>query len=233
MESLFIWLSNAIEGTAGMAMFAALGWGIISILLSPCHLTSIPLIVGFLGSQSNMTTRRAFVLSAVFSFGIFLTIALVGMVTAALGRMMGDVGPWGNYFVAIVFVGVGLYLFDLIKMPWSGGGISAAPTRRGVVAAFVLGLIFGIAVGPCTFAYMAPVLAVTFSAATTKPLFAYSLLLLFGVGHCSVIVLAGTFVEKVQLYLNWTETGKAAKIMKRLCGAILILAGITMCTKAL
>jgi len=34
--------------------------------------------------------------------------------------------------------------------------------RKGLLAAFLLGLVFGIALGPCTFAYMAPMLAVAF-----------------------------------------------------------------------
>ena len=74
---------------------------------------------------------------------------------------MGDVGPYGNYFVALIFFVVGLHLMGFIPMPWAGAG-QVGMKKRGLVAAFVLGLVFGIALGPCTFAFMAPVLAVAF-----------------------------------------------------------------------
>lgn len=226
MENLFIWLSQAVEGAAAVALLAAFLWGVLSIVLSPCHLASIPLIIGFLGSQGQMTVRRAFWLSSVFSLGILATIGFVGAITAALGRMMGDVGTVGNYFVASLFFVVGLYLLDIIKLSWTSGLGQANMKRRGTLAALMLGLIFGIAVGPCTFAYMAPVLGVTFRVASENILYALGLLLAFGIGHCSIIVLAGTFVEKVQLYLNWTESGPAAKIMKKICGVLVMLGGV-------
>jgi cytochrome c-type biogenesis protein len=37
--------------------------------------------------------------------------------SAAAGRLMGDVGRYGNYFVAALFVLVGLYLLDVIALP--------------------------------------------------------------------------------------------------------------------
>ena len=95
-----------------------------------------------------------------------MTIAAIGAITAAAGRMMGDVGRWGNYFVALIFFVVGLHLLGVIPMPWSGPG-QVNMKRKGLFAAFLLGLVFGIALGPCTFAYMAPMLAVTFKLAET------------------------------------------------------------------
>ncbi len=80
--------------------------------------------------------------------------------------------------------------------------------EKGVFAAFILGLAFGVALGPCTFAFMGPVLAVAFTSANDSILFAACLLLAYGIGHCSVIVFAGTFTEKVQQYLNWNERSK-------------------------
>lgn len=47
IEVLFITLSKAMDGTPALAIAGSFIWGILSILLSPCHLSSIPLIVGF------------------------------------------------------------------------------------------------------------------------------------------------------------------------------------------
>jgi cytochrome c-type biogenesis protein len=225
MEKLFTSLTRAVEATPLMAVAASFVWGILSVVLSPCHLSSIPLVVGFIDQQGRMSTKRAFAISALFAGGILITIAAVGAVTAAAGRMMGDVGRYGNYFVAAIFFLVGLYLLDIIPLPWSGPG-QIGMKRKGLLAAFLLGLIFGIAIGPCTFAYMAPMLAVTFRVASTALLYGIILLVAYGIGHCSVIVLAGTSTGLVQRYLNWNEKSRGAVILKRICGVLVLLAGL-------
>ncbi|HEX41877.1 MAG TPA: cytochrome C biogenesis protein [Phycisphaerales bacterium] len=225
MERLFTSLTRAVEGTPAIAIGAALAWGILSILLSPCHLASIPLIVGFIDKQGRMSTGRAFGISTLFAVGILITIAAIGAVTAAAGRMMGDVGRYGNYFVAAIFFVVGLHLLDVIPMPWSGPG-QVGMKRKGMLAAFLLGLVFGVALGPCTFAYMAPMLGVTFKLASTNISYGILLLLVYGIGHCSVIIFAGTFTEVVQRYMNWSEKSHGTTIVKRICGVLVLLAGV-------
>jgi cytochrome c-type biogenesis protein len=225
MEHVFTFLTQAVEGTPAIAMTAAVVWGILSILLSPCHLASIPLIVGFIDQQGQMSTRRAFTISLLFSLGILITIGVIGGITAAAGRMMGDIGQWGNYVVAVIFFVVGLYLLGAISLPMPN---AAQPGMRskGMLAAFVLGLVFGVALGPCTFAYMAPMLGVTFRLASANLAYGILLLVLYGVGHCGVIVLAGTFTEVVQRYLNWTEKSKGSLILKKVCGVLVLLGGL-------
>jgi cytochrome c-type biogenesis protein len=225
MEALFTTLTHAVDGSAPVALSAAFLWGVLSILLSPCHLASIPLIVGFISEQNVATTRRAFAIAGLFSLGILVTIGLIGAVTAVMGRMMGDVGVWGNYAVAVVFFLMGLHLLDVIPLPFSGPG-RIGLKRRGLLAALILGLVFGIALGPCTFAYMAPVLAVSLKAAASNALFAALLIACYGLGHCSVIVAAGTFTEIVQRYLHWNEKSHGAMILKRVCGALVLLGGV-------
>ncbi len=225
IEQIFILLSSAVQGNPPVAVAASFLWGILSILLSPCHLSSIPLIVGFIDQQGRTSTKRAFVISTLFSVGILISIALIGAVTAAAGRMMGDVGKYGNYAVAVVFFLVGLYLIGVIPMPWSGLS-NIRMKRKGALPALILGLVFGIALGPCTFAYMAPMLSITFSLAGVAVLYGFSLLLMYGIGHCSVIVLAGTFTEVVQSYLNWNERSTGAKLVKIVCGVLVIFGGL-------
>jgi cytochrome c-type biogenesis protein len=225
MEQLFTALSRAVEGSAGLALSAAFVWGVLSILLSPCHLASIPLIVGFIDQQGRITTRRAFTISLLFATGILITIGVIGAITAAAGRMLGDVGRYGNYFVAVIFFVVGLYLLDAIRLPMPNAA-QPGMKSKGMLAAFVLGLVFGVALGPCTFAYMAPMLAVTFKLAATDLLHGILLLLFYGIGHCTVIVLAGTFTEVVQRYLNWNEKSKGSIILKKVCGMLVLLGGL-------
>lgn len=225
MESLFTALTHAVEGTPSIALAAAFGWGLASILLSPCHLASIPLIVGFINGQGRMPVRRAAAIAALFSLGVLATIAALGAATAAAGRMLGDVGPFGNYLVAAVFFLVGLHLLDVVHLP----GLTVTPrggARRGLWAGLVLGLTFGVALGPCTFAYLAPMLAVTFTLAETRVAYGGLLLLAYGLGHCSIIVLAGASSEWVQRYLSWQQRSGGALALSRVCGVLVLFGGL-------
>lgn len=225
LDSLFVTLYEAMTGAVWIAVLASFGWGVLSILLSPCHLSSIPLIIGYISSQGKISVARTFNISLIFAVGILITIAAIGIITASLGRLMGDVGTVGNYLVAGIFFLVGLYLLDIIKINFNSFGMRQTKTK-GLLAALILGLLFGIALGPCTFAYMAPVLGVVFQTAQTNYLLAVIFLLAFGIGHCSVIVGAGTLTGKVQKYLNWSEESKTILWIKRICGVLVILGGV-------
>ena len=226
-DTIFDFLSKALSGNLYAAVFASFGWGIVSVILSPCHLSSIPLIIGYINSQGVISAGRTFRISLVFGVGMLITISLIGLITALAGRLMGDVGAFGNSAVAMVFFVMGLYLMDIIKLPWEGKSLS--PTKhKGVMAALILGLIFGLGLGPCTFAFMAPVLGIVFQVSKTNIIFAIMLLLAFGTGHIFVIVAAGTLTQRVQNYLNMTEKSKALIYIKRICGLLVTAGGIYM-----
>lgn len=233
MTEIFSWLSNALYDTIWLALIASFVWGVLSILLSPCHLASIPLIIGFIDNQKVRTTPRAFGVSLLFSVGILITIALIGVLTALAGRMMGDIGMWGNIIVAGIFFVFGLHLMEIINLPFLQTGSNPGVAEKGYVAAFMLGLFFGLALGPCTFAYMAPMLGVAFQVASSKLMFAITMVILYAVGHCSVIVIAGTSYEIVQRYLNWNERSRGALIVKKACGVLVIAGGVYLIVSVL
>jgi cytochrome c-type biogenesis protein len=230
IQEVFTALNHALLQSFWLALLASATWGILSILLSPCHLASIPLLIGFLTSRQVASAKRTFALSVAFALGILLTIAAIGLITAALGRLMGDVGAVGSYLVAAVFFVVGLYLMGVINLPWSGMQISSGGST-GIAAALVLGLLFGIGLGPCTFAFMAPVLGVVFQIAATHFAGAVTLLFAFALGHCAVIVTAGMVANRIQRYLDWSDKSKVIVWIKRVCGLLVILGGAYMIWK--
>ena len=225
IQDLFTILSQALYENFWFALLASFGWGVFSILLSPCHLSSIPLVVGYISSRGKISLGRSIIISLIFSVGILITIAAIGVITASLGRLMGDIGSAGNYFVAGIYFLVGLYLMDIIKLEWDSKTLTQTKSK-GLFAALFLGLLFGIALGPCTFAYMAPVLGIVFQTAKSNFTLAAILLSAFGIGHCSVIMGAGILTKKVQLYLNWSEESKIILWVKRSCGVLVILGGV-------
>ncbi len=222
---LFDFFTKMFQSNPWTAVLAAFGWGILSIVLSPCHLSSIPLAIGYINGKGKLKTSRAFFLSLMFSLGILITISFIGLITGLAGRMLGDIGKAGTIIVAVVFVLVGIWLMDFIPIPLLQS-INPNMRGKGGIGAFVLGLLFGLALGPCSFGFMMPLLLVVFQTAQSN--IAYSIILLssFALGHIGMIVLAGTFVNWVQNYLNWTEKSKGVMIFRRICGGLVILTGI-------
>ncbi|MCK5842203.1 MAG: cytochrome C biogenesis protein [Candidatus Sabulitectum sp.] len=225
MGDLIASFTGAVESAAPVAVPLALLWGVLSIVLSPCHLASIPLVVGYISRQGNTGSNKAFSISAVFSLGIMVTIILVGLITAAAGRLLGDIGQFGYYFSALVMLYFGLNLLDVLPSPFKGDR-NFSSRRSGLAGAFVLGLIFGIALGPCTFAFMAPILGVAFTTGREYPVFAILLVTAFSAGHCGVIVGAGTFSGAIQKFLKWNEKSTIVSALRKICGVLVVLGGL-------
>ena len=224
MVKLFSALSQAIEGAPLIAIGSSFIWGVISILLSPCHLTSIPLIIGYLSNQKELSTKKAFHLSIVFSVGILVSITVIGGITAAAGRILGDVGKLGNYVVALVFLIFGLNLLGILPLNFSGLS-ELKSQRKGYFSVLSLGLVFGLALGPCTFAFMAPMLGIVFSLTAKNLPYGLILLAAFAIGHCAVIIAAGTSTRLVQQITKWDDQSKGITIIRKICGILVLLGG--------
>lgn len=231
MNQLLDWLNHSLQSGPSLALLAAGVWGVLSVVLSPCHLASVPLVVAVVsGNGSEQCGRwRLLTLSTVFAVGILLTFAVIGVATAAAGGLIGHLGSAVNYVVAGIFVLVGLVLLDVIPLSW-GSLLGRVQLRPGAVSALLAGLVFGLAVGPCTFAYMAPVLGVGLKLATTHALLAAMLVLAFAIGHCAVIVLAGVGGGMVQRYLD--ASGTTTIVARRVTGALVVLAGLLVLASA-
>ena len=228
LEQILTSLSDGLGRSLGWALLAAFAWGVVSIVFSPCHLASVPLVVGFISTQEDATTKRAFRLSLLFALGVLASIALIGVVTWSLGRLLGDLGAVGNVAAAVVFFVFGFYLMGLLPLNWN---IFPKTTgRRGAPAAVGLGLAFGVGLGPCSFAFLAPLLMIVFGSASTDYLLAIGLLAAFAAGHCGVIVLAGTAAQKVQTWASWGDRSGVTLWVRRISGALVVLAGVYLIT---
>ena len=220
MESFFITVNEWIAGGTTIAALGCFLWGMISVVFSPCHLASIPLIVAYVGGQQQiLKPRQAAQYAVAFTVGLFITIALVGIVCAILGRMLGDVGNYWQILVGLVLVWVALGMFGVQKCSLSGGLLLNRLNLKGVFGAFGLGLAYGVLSGSCTFGFIAPILAII--TVQQKIATGIVLILLFATGHCIPIVVAGSstaFVKglmensRLQGAGNWFRKGAAIAI---------------------
>ena len=212
---------------SGGALIAALGcflWGMVSVVLSPCHMASIPLIISYVGGQQKgLQTSSATIYAAAFTIGLFITIAIVGIVCSLLGRMLGDIGQWWTIVVGVILLWVALDMLGVEACSISGNFMERFQ-MRGIKGAFILGLSYGVLSGSCTFGFIAPILAII----TIQQKIATGILLiiLFGIGHCIPIAVAGSSAALVRRVLENSGFQKGGLWFRRMAGAAIVcLAG--------
>jgi cytochrome c-type biogenesis protein len=224
MEQTLISLHGLlVEGGPWVAL-ACLLWGVVSVALSPCHLGSIPLIVGYVGGQGTMSSPRLAALYAVvFTSGLFITITLIGTVGALVGGLAVDVGPWWTLAVAVLLIWVGLDMLGWVRLPWSGTAMARLKVR-GLKGAFLLGLAYGLLSGSCTLGFIAPVLGLV-SLQKSLPM-GIMLVGLFGLGHCLPIALAGSSTALVQRLLGNRQHQTSSAWFHRGAGLLVLALGL-------
>ena len=195
--------------------------GVISSA-SPCVLATIPLVVGFVGGYSDGDRWKAFRYSLTFILGLSLTFTAFGAAAGLLGTMFGTMGgPW--YLIAgVIALVMGGQLMGLyeIRLPIKR---DFKPKRGGLVGSFLLGLFFGVASSPCA----TPVLVVLLTVVATKGQVLYGIVLLFcyAVGHCLLMLLAGTFTGFIEGFVKARGVVSFSLWAKLVSGLVVALVG--------
>ncbi|ACU90000.1 cytochrome c biogenesis CcdA family protein [Desulfomicrobium baculatum] len=224
MDQFLILIHEWMGSGVGLAALGCFLWGVVSVLFSPCHLASIPLIVGYVAGQDRLVEgRQAALYAGLFTSGLFLTIAAIGVICALLGRMLGDVGPYWTIAVGLILLWVAMDMLGVATCSM-GGSLMGRFKLRGMGGAFVLGLAYGVLSGSCTFGFIAPILAVI----TVQEKIATGILLiiLFGLGHCIPIVIAGSSTALVRRLLDNASWQRGGTAFRRLAGILIGLMGI-------
>jgi cytochrome c-type biogenesis protein len=224
LETLFLTVNDWITGSTMVAALGCFLWGMISVVFSPCHLASIPLIVAYVGGQRQaLKPRDAASYAVSFTLGLFITIALVGIVCAMLGRMLGDIGNYWQILIGIVLIWVALGMLGVEKCSVSGSLLYRL-NFRGIGGALGLGLAYGILSGSCTFGFIAPILAII----TVQKQIATGILLilLFALGHCLPIVIAGSSTALVKGVMENSAWQGAGNWFRQGAGVLIVLLGI-------
>ena len=224
IESFFLTVNEWITGGTAIAAIGCFIWGVISIIFSPCHLASIPLIIAYVGGQQRaLSPKQAGSYAVVFTSGLFITIAVIGIVCALLGQTLGDVGNYWQILIGLLLVWVALGMLGLEKFTLSGS-LPYGLNLSGPLGAFVLGLTYGLLSGSCTFGFIAPVLAMI----TVQKKLAAGILfiLLFGAGHCLPIVIAGSSTAAVRRLLENTAWRSSADFFRKTAGVIVGVLGL-------
>jgi len=221
MEEVLSNFSQILSQNIWLAFVMALIAGIISSF-SPCVLSAIPLIIGYVGGYAGNDKKRAFTYSLIFCIGLALTFTALGAASAVLGRLMTGVGSWWYIVLGIIMLGVGLQLIGVLDIMPKACNIPSK--RKGLIGAFILGIVGGVLSSPCATPVLIAILA--FVAGQGNIALGIALLLFYSIGHCALLLIAGTSVGFVQKLAASPETEKWGRVFKILLGVIVILIGL-------
>lgn len=228
LTSFFITINEWIVSGSLIGAAGSFGWGLVSVLFSPCHLASIPLIVAYVGGQQKtLVPRQAGIFSILFTVGLFVTITIIGVICVLLGRMLGDVGNYWQILIGVFLIWVSLGIFGFEKFSVSGIDFTWL-NLKGRSGALILGLVYGILSGTCTFGFIAPILAII----TVQKQIGMGVLyiLLFALGHCVPILIAGSSTALVQGLLENRIWQGSNAWFQRVAGTVICLLGIYFIT---
>ncbi len=224
MTEILEGLSNLIASSGWLAPLLALVAGILTSL-TPCALSGIPLVVGYVGGTGQRSTKRAFFLSIVFAFGAAVTFTVLGVTASLAGRLIGTSTSWWYIVLGVLMVVMALQTWGLFEIIPSSYLISKN-TKKGFFGAFIAGILAGIFSSPCSTPVLIVLLAIV--AGKGSVLWGILLLLLYSIGHGILAVIAGTsigFVQKLSASKNY---GRISNILKIVMGSLILLLGFYM-----
>lgn len=217
-------LSTLIRSSVWLAPLLALLAGVLTSF-TPCSLSSIPLVIGFVGGTGQRDTKRAFRLSLTFAAGAAVTFTALGVIASLAGRLMGTSASWWYIILGVLMVLMALQtwgVFEIIPSSYLLG----KNTKRGYVGAFLAGILGGVFSSPCSTPVLIALLAIV--AGQGSILWGILLLLLYSIGHGILAVVAGTSVGFVQKLSASEKYGKVSNILKIIMGALILLIGFYM-----
>ena len=214
-------LNQTVQSNPWLAPLAAFAGGLLTAA-NPCVLAMVPLMIAYVAGQNTRSVIRSFLLSLVFSVGLILMFAVMFLATWAVSSVLR--ATWWTYVAAAVCLLMGLHMLGVIR--WRiPAPRAASPQSRGVVGAFLLGLLFGLVSLPCA----GPVLLAVLALVPLKGVaFGSVLLASYGLGHCGLILVGGTSMALVQRMADSKGWNRGIQLTQRLAGAVILLVGVLL-----
>ena len=212
-------IPNALAN-GGLSILILVFLGGLMTSLSPCILSMLPVMLGYIGGLEKPTKTKGFITSASFVLGLAVTFAILGLVASFLGKAFGQIGPVWLYIIGFFSIIMGLQLIGVININLPG--LKAMPEKKGgVLGSFGVGLLFGLVASPCA----TPVLAVLMTYVAGRGILWYGALLLFiyGLGHGLPLIIAGTFTAVLK---SLPRLQKWGHYITYLSGSLLIVLGL-------
>lgn len=216
-------LSLLIQGSFLLAPLLALLAGVLTSV-TPCSLSSVPLVVAYVGGTGRKDPKIAFRYSLAFALGMAITFTALGATASLLGKLLNfGTSGWWYLILGALMILMALQTWNIITII-PATYAQSKNTRRGYPGAILMGILGGLFSSPCATPVLIALLAVV--ARNGKPAWGIFLLLLYSIGHSVLVVVAGTFMGLTGKIANSGRYGLFAKIVNILLGLVILLAGL-------
>jgi len=212
-------IPNALN-EGGLLILILVFLGGLMTSLSPCILSMLPVMLGYIGGLEKPTKAKGFITSVSFVLGLAVTFAILGIAASLLGKAFGQIGSAWLYIIGFFAILMGLQLMGVVNINLPG--LKAMPEKKGgILGSFGVGLLFGLVASPCA----TPVLAVLMTYVAGQGILWYGALLLFiyGLGHGLPLIIAGTFTAVLK---SLPRLQKWGHYITYLSGSLLIVLGL-------
>jgi len=217
-------LSELITTYIWVAPILALVAGILTSL-TPCSLSSIPLVIGYVGGTGQKDTKKAFRLSLTFAAGAALTFTSLGVSASIAGNLIGTSAKWWYILLGILMILMAFQTWGLYEIIPSSYLISRN-TKKGYLGAFIAGILGGIFSSPCSTPVLIALLAIV--AGKGSMLWGALLMLLYSIGHGILAIVAGTSIGFVKKLSASDKYGRASSTIKIIMGTLILFMGFYM-----
>lgn len=224
MQEILESLSILISENRWIAPFIALLAGLLTSI-TPCSLSSIPLVIGYVGGVGKNDVKRSFYLSLTFVAGSAITFTTFGVIASLVGRLIGTSASWWYLLLGTIMILMALQTWDIYQIIPSSYLVSKN-TKKGFIGAFIAGILGGIFSSPCSTPVLIALLAIV--ASQNDIVWGIVLLLLYSIGHGILSIVAGTSIGFVQKLSNSPQYGKASSVLKNIMGFLILLIGFYM-----
>ncbi len=224
MNQLLETLSALITEQFWLAPLLALLAGVVASFL-PCSLSSIPLIIGYVGGTEQRDPKIAFRLSLTFAAGAALTFSVLGVIAAAAGHLLGAASSWWYFVLGALMLLMALQTWELFEIIPSSYLVSKN-SKKGYGGAFLAGILGGVFSSPCSTPVLIALLAIV--AGRGSLLWGVVLLLCYSIGHGALAVLVGTSIGFVKKLTSSEKYGRASTWLRYVMGALILLIGFYM-----
>jgi len=217
-------LSNMIAQSIWLAPVMALLAGVLTSI-TPCSLSSVPLVIGYVGGTGGNDSRKAFRLSLVFSVGMALTFTVLGAAASLAGRLMGTSSKIWYLVLGVLMVLMALQTWGIYSFIPSTY-LTSKNKKRGYAGALLAGILGGIFSSPCATPVLIVLLGIV--ARNGNLVWGITLLLLYSLGHSVLVLIAGTSVGFVKKITSNSRYGTFNLAIKIFMGSVILGIGLYM-----
>lgn len=200
---------------------AAFLGGLISSI-SPCSLSMLPLIIGYVGGYSKENPLKTLLQMIIFVIGSGIVFAVIGGICAFTGKLFVG-NPYFTLIVASIILIMGLKILDVIdfELPVIIKEIPQNNFNNEILYPLLLGAVFALIGTPCSTPILASIMG--FASISAKVSQAVIMLFLFSIGQGLILIIAGFLTSKLKTDKN---VYKVSEGILKFSGALLVLVAL-------